>query len=150
MHHHNEVSVFHPALSGHDESPAGVGWLVTRNVVVMKLPGRGAMPGQLSHVTVPAASGGGRASRVKVLEVCDSPHAEGWIALALDAEVGVEVSGAPPEGFDLSVLPSSTDEGSRLSGGGALDAPGFGASADGDNSLDGWVCRCFPRLPGCR
>lgn len=141
MHHHNEVSVFHPALSGHDESPAGVGWLVTRNVVVMKLPGRGAMPGQLSHVTVPAASGGGRASTIKVLKVCESPYTQDWCALALDADADIEVSGEPPEDFDLSVLDSGSE---------APDAPGFAATAGGDTSLDGWVCRCFPRLPGCR
>lgn len=149
MHHHNEVSVFTPALSGQEESPAGVGWLVTPSVVVMRLPGGGATSGQPSHVTVPAASGGGRASRdIPVLEVCDSPYAQDWWALALDADADIEVSGEPPADLDLSALPSG-DQGAR-GGSGALDAPSIGASAGGDVSLDGWVCRCFPRLPGCR
>ena len=151
MHHHNEVSVFTPALSGQTESPAGVGWLVAPSVVVMRPSGRGATSGRPSHVTVPAASGGGRAtSDIPVVDVCDSPFIQGWWALALDAEADAQLVGDPPQDLDLSALPADDGGAQPALAGAGPGGAGLSASADGGAVLDGWVCRCFPRLPGCR
>lgn len=149
MHHNNEVSVHTPGLTG-DRSPAGVGWLVTPSVVVMRLPGRGATSGQPSHVTVPAASGGGRGGRdIQVLGMYDAPLRPGWYALALDAEADRDAVGEPPAELDLfSIADADDDEGAQptmASSGGSLSA-----AADGGAVIDGWICRCFPSLPGCR
>lgn len=136
MHHHNEISVFTSDQTDRSESPAGVGWLVTPSVVVMRLPGHGAMPGQPSHVHVPAVSGGGRDESIEEIAVLGAYESEvlgGWIALQLDHDCSIPPLGDVPEGIDLSAL--SMDDLARGSGGA---------------TLDGWVCRCFPRLPGCR
>lgn len=148
MHHSNEVSIHFPDTTSRDGSPAGVGWLVEPGVVVMRLPGRGATPGQPSHVTVPASSGGGRGEDISVIGLYDSDVLEEWVALQLDHDTSLPISGEVPDGLDLSVLSVSdfsattasltSDEGSR------------GTLADDSVVLDGWVCRCFPRLPGCR
>ena len=135
MHHNNEVSIHFLGLSAQGESPAGVGWLVEPSVVLMRSPGRGATPGRPSHVTVPASSGGGRAEDIPVLETHDSELLAEWVALQLDRDSPLPVSGAVPEGIDLSAL-SAADVSRGMAGDGAV--------------LDGWVCRCFPRLPGCR
>lgn len=133
MHRDNEISVFTSDQTDRSEPPAGVGWLVTPNVVVMRLPGHGAMPGQPSHVMVPAASGGGRGEEISVLGAYDSEVLSEWLALQLDHDCSIPPLADVPEGIDLSAL--NMDDLSRGSG---------------DAVLDSWICRCFPRLPGCR
>lgn len=173
VHHNNEVRVFTDGPQGRSESPAGVGWLVSPSVVVMRLSGRGATPGQPSHITVPAASGGGRGKNVPVLGVFESTELDGWIALQLDADVDAPDIGMVPDSLDLSGVmtteqptidrPTTAREDTHLrtadlSGaetttpsalGGEASVLG-GASALGGGSTDGWICRCFPSLPGCR
>lgn len=141
MHHSNEVSVFTDGPRDHGESPAGVGWLMTPSVVVMRHPGRGATPGLPSHIAVPAVSGGGRDERVLVLGVHDSPELDGWVALQLDRDCDLPGTGTLPEGVELFSLSGS--------------APGQAtshalAADDGTLSTSSWLCRCFPSLPGCR
>ncbi|USQ76122.1 hypothetical protein [Ornithinimicrobium cryptoxanthini] len=112
----------------------------------MRLSGRGARPGQPSHITVPAASGGGRGKNVPVLGVFESTELDGWIALQLDEDVDAPDIGMVPDSLDLSR--SKTTEASAL--GGEASVLGGGASVLGGGSTDGWICRCFPSLPGCR
>ncbi len=152
MHQDNEVSVFAQGLRGQGESPAGVGWLMTPNVVVMRQPGCGATPGLPSHVAVPAVSGGGRDDdRVPVLGVYDSTDLPGWVALQLDRDCEVPGTGTPPAGIDLSGLSvsdlsrSTPDQESALLGDGSLSA-----IDDQIVMASSWLCRCFPSLPGCR
>ena len=154
VHHDNEVQVFTDGPTVRGESPAGVGWLVTPSVVVMRQSGRGATPGLPTHITVPAASGGSRAPQetIKVLGVVDSDVFDDWVALQLDRECLLPTTGAAPEGLDLSrlsvadVAPALTGDEPQLLGGdhSALIAD------DDVMTGDGWLCRCFPRLPGCR
>lgn len=160
MHHDNEVQVFTNAPTGSGESPAGVGWLVTPSVVVMRQSGRGATPGLPSHISVPAASGGSRAQTetIKVLGVFDSDDFDDWVALQLDREASLPAIGRAPEGLDLSVL-TVQDVASAMTGdepqllgsdGPAFDGDRSAQVVDDGASTDGWLCRCFPRLPGCR
>jgi hypothetical protein len=150
MHQDNEVRVFTEGHNGSGESPAGVGWLVTPNVVVMRQSGRGATPGLPSHIKVPAASGGGRGGDIKVLEAVESPDLPGWLALQLDQDADLPASGQPPEGMDLSALDSSESD-STLSGQRSFaSSDAVAATSDDDESTDSWLCRAFPRLPGCR
>lgn len=144
MHHNNEVSVFIPAQDGQAESPAGVGWLVTPSVVLMRLPERGATLGQPSHITVPAASGGGRGDQIPVLSAYDSDVLAGWQALQLERDCSAVMPYNVPEGIDLSIV-SADDVSLDIT-----SSQGARGSTGGDVGLDGWVCRCFPRLPGCR
>lgn len=149
MHQGNEVSVFTDGHDGQGKSPAGVGWLVTPNVVLMRQSGRGATPGLPSHIKVPAASGGGRGGEIKVLDVVESPDLPEWLALQLDEDADVAVTGEPPEGLDLSGLggdSSSSTSSERMTS----SADSMTTTADdGLVSPDGWLCRAFPRLPGC-
>lgn len=149
MHQDNEVRVFTDGHDGSGKSPAGVGWLVTPNVVLMRQPGRGATPGLPSHIKVPAASGGGRGGEIKVLDVIESPDLPEWLALQLDEDVDVAVTGEPPEGLDLSGLSgdgaSSTSSERMTSSADSMTT----TADDGVVSPDGWLCRAFPRLPGC-
>ncbi|MCK0112789.1 hypothetical protein MWU75_11620 [Ornithinimicrobium sp. F0845] len=80
-----------------------------------------------------------------MLDTDDSDILEGWTALRLDRESSLSLTGELPEGIDLSAI-SAADV--------SLQTASFDGSretaADGGAVLDGWVCRCFPRLPGCR
>ena len=143
----------------------------------MRLSGRGATPGQPSHISVPAASGGGRGRDVPVLGSFESTELAGWIALQLDEDVvDVPDIGTVPDSLDLSGVltterPTIYRTGTDLSGthlrtadlsgsttsdsttsDGFIGGTGGGKALPGDDmvSADGWICRCFPSLPGCR
>ncbi len=151
MHQDNEVSVFAEGLRGPGEPPAGVGWLVTPSVVMMRQSGRGAMPGLPSHITVPAVSGGGRDTPepVSVLGVHESPDLDGWVALALDRECDVPGAGTLPEGVDLGGLTMA--DLTRVESSSSLQGVASLAASDSEVNLGkSWVCKWFPSLPGCR
>lgn len=156
MHQDNKVSVFTAGPSDRGGSPAGVGWLVTPSVVLMRQSGRGATPGLPSHITLPAVSGGGRGAhadseQIHVLGVHDpeAPELDGWVALQLDRECELPGTGALPQGIDLGGLtmadltaPATTTPASTVAS--------FAASDHEVNVSGGLLCRWFPSLPGCR
>lgn len=128
----------------------------------MRLPERGATLGQPSHIAVPAASGGGRGRDVPVLDAFESTELDGWIALQLDEDVDLPDIGQVPDTLDLSGVmtterPTIERTGPQLrtadlSGSTTSEASALGGEANvlGGGSTDGWICRCFPSLPGCR
>ncbi|WP_154402060.1 hypothetical protein [Ornithinimicrobium cavernae] len=116
----------------------------------MRQSGRGATPGLPSHIGVPAVSGGGRDDRVPVLGVYDSPELDGWVALQLDRECEVPAPGPLPEGIELSGLSVSDLSRTASTEPTLLGGATISASDDDLATTDGWLCRCFPSLPGCR